>query len=290
MKGPLHERAQPARDDRCWRAGKPVQCNVRFSAWQCLPGTRAAHLGETHLSASKMPVTGPVTGPNKNAPDKKQASPGDINAFMCHIRKVQSGISGLFTHAVMTHAAYALTLALWLVCIPAAMARDTQIADKKTFQAGEIVAEGHTFFDSLSRDISSVIEEAFGRHGEPTAYIIGEEASGAFFLGGSYGEGDIVFPDGRTQRVYWQGPSIGLDVGADGARVMMLVYKVEETGQLFGRYAGVSGSAFILGGVGMTTLGRQDINIVPIRSGVGVRLGVNANYLKFTEQPTWNPF
>ncbi len=30
--------------------------------------------------------------------------------------------------------------------------------------------------------------------------------------------------------------------------------------------------------------------IIPVRLGVGFRLGANVGYLKFTDSPTWNPF
>jgi hypothetical protein len=91
-------------------------------------------------------------------------------------------------------------------------------------------------------------------------------------------------------RVYWQGPSLGFDYGADGARTMMLVYNLPRTEAIFERFGGVDGSAYLVGGLGMTALVTNDIVVVPIRSGVGLRLGANFGYLKFTQGPTWNPF
>jgi hypothetical protein len=90
--------------------------------------------------------------------------------------------------------------------------------------------------------------------------------------------------------VYWQGPSIGFDVGGDGSKVMMLVYSLNQIQDVLGRFAGVDGSAYVLGGFGMTVIKRGNVVMVPIRSGVGARLGVNVGYLKFTNEPTWNPF
>jgi hypothetical protein len=90
--------------------------------------------------------------------------------------------------------------------------------------------------------------------------------------------------------VYWQGPTLGLDFGGDGSKVMMLVYNLRSVSDVFGRYPGVDGSAYGIGGLGMTVLKYGDVVMVPIRSGVGARLGVNVGYLKFTQEPTWNPF
>jgi hypothetical protein len=71
---------------------------------------------------------------------------------------------------------------------------------------------------------------------------------------------------------------------------MMLVYNLNSVEMLYQRYAGVSGSAFVVGGLGATVLESQGMVLVPIRTGVGARLGVNVGYLKLTPQATWNPF
>ena len=94
----------------------------------------------------------------------------------------------------------------------------------------------------------------------------------------------------RRLRVFWQGPTLGFDAGADGARTMMLVYNLPRTEAIFERFGGIDGSAYFVGGFGMTALTANNIVVVPIRSGVGLRLGANLGYLKFTPQPTWNPF
>ena len=91
-------------------------------------------------------------------------------------------------------------------------------------------------------------------------------------------------------RVFWQGPSVGFDAGADGARTMMLVYNLPQLGAIFDRFGGIAGSAYFIGGFGMTALTANNIVVVPIRSGIGLRLGANLGYLKSTDSPTWNPF
>ncbi|MGA2815472.1 MAG: DUF1134 domain-containing protein [Xanthobacteraceae bacterium] len=158
------------------------------------------------------------------------------------------------------------------------------------FSAGEVIDAGHHFFGSVSRGLASIIEKAGSRWGQPNGYILGEEAGGAFVGGLRYGDGTLYTKNAGDVRVYWQGPSLGFDAGADGARTMMLVYNLPRTEAMFERFGGIAGSAYFIGGLGMTALTSNDIVVVPIRSGVGLRLGANLGYLKFTPQPTWNPF
>jgi len=164
-----------------------------------------------------------------------------------------------------------------------------------TYTAEEIVAAGHRFFGEISGSLATLVEKAVSHYGLPNGYIIGQEGSGAFIGGLRYGDGVLYTKvDGRRQ-VYWQGPSVGWDLGGDGNRTMMLVYDLPNTLSIYRRYAGVNGSAYLVGGLGMTVLANTEIpdrtvTIVPIRSGVGARLGVNIGYLKFTATPTWNPF
>lgn len=160
------------------------------------------------------------------------------------------------------------------------------------FKADEILQKGHEFFGTTTQELSKVIYHAFDRFGEPNAYIIGEEAGGAIVGGVRYGEGLLNLRTGQQSPVFWQGPSIGFDVGAEGSKTMMLVYNLSNIPQIFRRYPGVDGSAYVVGGVGLTALSRinDPVIIVPIRTGVGGRLGINIGYLKFTPSPTWNPF
>jgi hypothetical protein len=158
------------------------------------------------------------------------------------------------------------------------------------FSPGEIVEAGHHFFGGVSRELATIVEKAVSQWGLPNGYILGEEAGGAFVGGLRYGDGTLYTKNAGDVRVYWQGPSLGFDYGADGARTMMLVYNLPRTEAIFERFGGVAGSAYLVGGFGMTALTANDIVVVPIRSGVGLRLGANLGYLKFTPQATWNPF
>ncbi len=162
--------------------------------------------------------------------------------------------------------------------------------DSNHFSPDELIDAGHHFFGGVSRGLAMVMQKAFSQWGEPNGYILGEEGSGAFVGGLRYGDGTLYTKNAGDLRVFWEGPSIGFDAGADGARTMMLVYNLPATQAIFDRFGGVNGSAYFIGGFGMTALTANNIVLVPIRSGVGFRLGANLGYLKFTQQPTWNPF
>ncbi len=158
------------------------------------------------------------------------------------------------------------------------------------FSSNELVDSGHRFFGGVSRDLALLIEKATSQWGQPNGYILGEEASGAMTVGLRYGEGVLYTRNAGDMKVYWQGPSLGFDLGGDGARTMMLVYSLRDVNNIYSRFAGISGSAYLVGGLGMTALTSDGIVVVPIRSGVGFRLGANIGYLKFTPKATWNPF
>ena len=161
---------------------------------------------------------------------------------------------------------------------------------QNSFSVDEIKGAGHRFFGEVSMDLARVIEYAFQRAGRPNGYILGEEAGGAFIAGLRYGEGTLYTKDAGNHRVFWQGPSVGYDFGAEGSKTMVLVYDLYSPSEIFNTYPGVDGSAYFIGGVGITFLARNHVRLAPIRSGVGLRLGANIGYLKYTRQPTWNPF
>jgi len=159
-----------------------------------------------------------------------------------------------------------------------------------TFSVNEIVDTGGQFFGSVSQGLASLVEKAASQFGLPNGYILGEEGSGALFIGGRYGEGKLYTRNQGEYPLFWQGPTIGFDVGGDGSKVMMLVYNLSSTNDIFNRFPGVDGSAYVVGGLGMTVMKSHNVVVVPIRSGVGLRAGFNVGYLHFTQQPTWNPF
>jgi hypothetical protein len=158
------------------------------------------------------------------------------------------------------------------------------------FTPDELIDNGHKFFGTMSRGLAQVVEEAVRRWGLPNGYVLGQEASGAVFGGLRFGEGVRYTRNAGDLHVYWQGPSIGFDMGGDGDRTMMLVYNLPSTQSIFRRFGGADGSAYLVGGFGFTALTDEQVILVPIRTGVGARLGVSLSYLKFTPQATWNPF
>ncbi len=173
----------------------------------------------------------------------------------------------------------------------ALLPRGSQAAPRpESYSSNEIVENGHRFFGSISRGLAEGVETAAQRWGKPNAYILGQEAGGAFVGGLRYGEGTMYTRNAGQRRIYWQGPSLGFDAGLDGDRTMMLVYDLPAVEAIYQRFGGVDGSAYLVGGFGFTALTANDIVVVPIRSGVGARLGLNLGYLKFTPESTWNPF
>lgn len=169
-------------------------------------------------------------------------------------------------------------------------AAQAQSRQPENYSTNELVSKGHSFFGSVSRGLALSIEKAVSQWGQPNGYILGQEGSGAFIGGLRYGEGVLYTRNAGDLKVFWQGPSVGWDFGGDGARSMILVYNMRSVEDIFRRFGGISGSAYVVAGFGMTALGADGIVVVPIRSGVGVRLGANLGYLKFTPTPTWNPF
>ena len=180
-------------------------------------------------------------------------------------------------------------LATWPFRAPAQTVPPAE-QQQPAFTSGELVSAGQQFFGTVSRGLASLIERAVGQWGLPNGYVLGEDAGGAFFGGLRYGEGMLYTKNAGDLKVFWQGPTLGWDFGGDGARTMMLVYSLPATQAIYQRFGGIGGSAYFVGGFGMTAMTANNIVLVPIRSGVGLRLGANVGYLKLAPQPTWNPF
>ncbi len=161
---------------------------------------------------------------------------------------------------------------------------------EQEYSSNEIMGAGHQFFGSVSVGMAKVVEHTFKSKGRPNGYILGEEAGGAIIAGLRYGEGTLYTKSAGQHKVYWQGPSIGYDFGAAGSKTMILVYNLYSPDDVYRTFGGVAGSAYFVGGVGVTFLQRGHVNLAPIVSGVGFRVGANVGYLKFTRAPTWNPF
>src|SRR5215470_15879426 len=150
----------------------------------------------------------------------------------------------------------ALTLCLFILNTGMAAAQNPppQPHSDRTFTPDELVREGHRFFGSVSRGLAEIVEKAVSQWGEPNGYVLGQEGGGAFVVGLRYGDGKLYTKNAGDRRVFWEGPSAGFDAGAEGARTMMLVYNLPATDAIYQRFAGIDGSAYFVGGFGMTAL------------------------------------
>jgi hypothetical protein len=206
---------------------------------------------------------------------------GDVRIAMALSRTLLSMLAALF----LTTASFAATAE------PAA----PPAPGSATYTVDEVVAAGHMFFGSISGGLATMVESLVSRYGLPNGYVVGQEGGGAFVGGLRFGDGTLYTKWAAQRQVYWQGPSLGFDFGGDGNRTMMLVYDLPSELAMFRRYGGVEGSAYLVSGLGMTVLANTElpektVYVVPIRSGLGARLGLNVGYLKFTPKPTLNPF
>lgn len=199
------------------------------------------------------------------------------------MNRVHRAITALFLHVTIASILAAATFS-------AASAQQAEPAGSQQYTMQEMVDAGHNYFGSATDGLARVVERAFQQYGLPNGYVLGEEASGALVGGLTYGEGQLYTKNAGEHQVFWQGPSLGFDYGGQGSRVMMLVYELGSVDDIYGRFAGVSGQAYAIAGAGMTVLQGGHVVIVPIRTGVGARIGINIGYLKLTPRPTWNPF
>lgn len=160
----------------------------------------------------------------------------------------------------------------------------------QTYTREELVNTTSDFLGVTAEAAGGAIERAFQDNGRPTAYIAGEEASGAFVGGARYGRGLLYMKNRQPLEVFWQGPSVGWDFGGNASRVFTLCYNLQYPEVIFQRFPGVEGSAYLVAGLGVNYLRTDDITLAPIRAGVGVRLGANVGYLGFSRQRRTLPF
>lgn len=182
-------------------------------------------------------------------------------------------------------------LAALLAAVPAYAADEPKKdADKDTYDQDSIIKDAADFFGSTTEGLAKVIEKAFKDHGRPNAYIKGEEAGGAITVGLRYGNGTLQMKSGATRKVYWSGPSIGFDLGANASKVFVLVYRLPNAEKIFMRFPAVDGSLYYVGGAGINYQRRDKIVLAPIRLGVGLRAGASIGYMHYTKKKTINPF
>jgi hypothetical protein len=156
--------------------------------------------------------------------------------------------------------------------------------------ADDVFAAAEGVFGKGAEGLADLIEDILKDQGEPSAYITGKEASGAFVLGARYGSGTLHHKAEGDRPVFWTGPSVGFDFGADASKVFVLVYNLNDSQELFKRYPAGEGKAYVVGGLTAGYLRRGDVVLIPVRMGAGLRLGVNAGYMRFSDRNRWLPF
>jgi hypothetical protein len=166
----------------------------------------------------------------------------------------------------------------------------TSAADGTTYKKDDLIGAAEGVFGKGAQGLAGMIEDILKKQGEPNAYIVGREASGALGLGVRYGSGTLHHKVEGEKPVYWNGPSIGFDAGANAGSTFVLVYNLFDTEDLYKRYPAGEGAAYLIGGFNASYLRRGDVVLIPIRVGVGARLGINAGYMKIRKKQNWIPF
>ncbi|KFI22657.1 DUF1134 domain-containing protein [Nitrosococcus oceani] len=184
-----------------------------------------------------------------------------------------------------------ILLAVFLVACRTVGATEKQGELKEeTYSEEAVLAAASEFFGETTKALARVIEKVFKEQGRPNGYIIGTEGSGAIGVGLRYGEGVLHTKSGEEKKVYWQGPSVGLDFGGNFSKVFTLVYHLKDMDALFQRIPGVDGSLYFIGGVSVNYQQTDDLILAPIRTGVGWRAGVSVGYVDYTHKKSWIPF
>ncbi|MGA0394397.1 MAG: DUF1134 domain-containing protein [Rhodospirillales bacterium] len=177
-------------------------------------------------------------------------------------------------------------LALIVFSLPNAV----QAAEDDTFSQEEVMSKARGFFGETTKGLAKAVEKVFKDQGRPNAIITGEEASGAFGIGARYGKGELTKKGGKPIKIYWQGPSVGFDIGGNASKVFTLVYHLKHTDLIYQRFPGVDGSFYVVAGVGVNYLQSGETILAPMRTGVGLRADASIGYLHFTKEHSWNPF
>jgi hypothetical protein len=158
-----------------------------------------------------------------------------------------------------------------------------------SFSQNEIVQAGANFFGVTTEAMAKGVQKVFSDYGLPDAYITGDEGSGAIVVGLRYGQGWLIRKGADPIRVYWQGPSVGWDFGGNASKMFVLVYNLREPDRIFQKFPGIDGSFYLVAGLGVNYMRANGITLAPMRSGVGLRAGVNAHYQVYSDKRDWFP-
>jgi hypothetical protein len=173
---------------------------------------------------------------------------------------------------------------------PPVAAQAAPTAASGTYGEDDLIGAAEGVFGKGAEGLAKMIENLLAKQGRPNAYIVGREAGGALIVGARYGSGTLHHKVEGERQVYWTGPSVGFDAGANAANTFVLVYNLYDSEDLFSRFPAGEGQAYFVGGLHASYLRRGDVVLIPIRMGAGIRLGINAGYMKFSERQRWLPF
>jgi len=173
---------------------------------------------------------------------------------------------------------------------PAATAAPLPPKTGTTYAEEDVLGAAEDVFGRGTEGLAEAVRRTFAQYGQPNAYIVGREAGGAFIIGVRYGSGTLYHAVEGERKVHWTGPSVGFDIGGDGSKTFALVYNLYDTEDLFRRYPAAEGKAYLIGGVAVNYMQRDDVIIVPMKVGIGWRLGLNAGYMKFSKKGRIVPF
>ncbi|AMO67939.1 DUF1134 domain-containing protein [Zhongshania aliphaticivorans] len=177
-----------------------------------------------------------------------------------------------------------------LLSAPAALAASADASASVGFTKEQVLAKADGFFGETTAGLAKAIEKLFAEQGSPNAVIYGEEVSAAIGIGVRYGQGEVELAGRAPEPIFWQGPSLGFDMGANAAKVFTLVYHLESTEDLMQRFPGVDGSFYVVAGVGVNYQQSGEMILAPIRTGVGLRAGASVGYVHYTRKKSWLPF
>jgi hypothetical protein len=234
-------------------------------------------------------MTGTVAHAQVQSVDPDKAIDGDLKAAPTAAAATPAPAPSLAVDPAPTPTAPATNSAA--VTASQAAANPTQAAKQgTTYKQDDLIGAAEGVFGKGAKGLAQMIQDLLKKQGEPNAYIVGREGGGAVVVGLRYGSGTLHHKIEGQKPVYWTGPSVGFDVGANAANTFVLVYNLYNTDDLFKRYGAGEGQAYLVGGFHVSYLRRGDVVLIPVRMGAGLRLGVNAGYMKFSKKQRWLPF
>jgi len=257
-----------------------------LAAWAwTMGGTAYAQVQQIDPNAA---IDGDLAGRPATAPARQASPPALPPAYAPASEPVAT--TGSSDPAFASPAAGGEVPAPGMDSIPAASGPARTAADGTTYHEDDLIGAAEGVFGKGAKGLAMMIQDILKKQGQPNAYITGREAGGAVVVGLRYGSGTLHHKIEGERPVYWTGPSLGFDLGANASNTFVLVYNLNDSEDLFRRYGAGEGQAYFVGGFNVSYLRRGDVVVIPVRFGAGLRLGVNGGYMKFSPKQTWMPF